>query len=129
MGDFSANLSRTATRGSRPPRRGCWLLAAIAIFSVHAIVGADSGSVYVTHKGLVSLAPFACKSQDSSIVQKICYDSKTGYLLVGLSGRFYHYCAVPREVVDAWRQAESKGRFYNQEVKSRYDCRVTTPPY
>jgi hypothetical protein len=40
----------------------------------------------------------------------------------------YHYCHVPADLVAAFVSADSKGRFYNQNVKSNansglYDCR------
>jgi hypothetical protein len=85
--------------------------------------------VMVKYRGVVDLKPFECEWYTrSSLVQRICFDARETYLLVNLNGTYYHYCEVPRSTVAAWRSADSLGRFYNQNVKGRFDCRVSRVP-
>ena len=97
---------------------GCALLAASG--------AATAESVYVKARGQVDLAPFQCTTiTQSPNVRRICYDEKREYVLVSLSGVWYHYCGVPAITVSEWRRAPSKGRYYNDHIRSGFDC---TPP-
>lgn len=106
-------------------------LAAVVVIgnlSAEAIAGE---SVMVKYRGPVDLTPFSCEwVSRSSVVNRLCYDSKERYVVVNLTGTYYHYCEIPSSVVSAWRQADSMGRYYNAVVKGNYDCRVLrVPPY
>jgi hypothetical protein len=86
-------------------------------------------TVNVKYRGEVDLAPFDCEwVTGSSVVNRLCYDSKEQYVIVSLGGIYYHYCEVPAEIVRRWREADSMGRFYNAQVKGRFDCRVNRMP-
>jgi hypothetical protein len=62
-------------------------------------------------------------------VPRLCYDAREKYVVVQLTpGTYYHYCAVPSDVVRNWRAADSLGKFFNAQMKGRFDCRVTAPP-
>ena len=87
-------------------------------------VGARSETVDVKYRGLVDLDRFACNETASSFVNRICYQEAESYLIVLLRATYYHHCGVPTEIVDGWRRAPSKGRFYNANVKGKYDCRL-----
>jgi hypothetical protein len=39
------------------------------------------------------------------------------------SGRRYVYSGVPMAVAAGFAAAESKGRFYNREIRNRFPCR------
>lgn len=39
------------------------------------------------------------------------------------SGRRYVYSGVPMAVAVGFAEAESKGRFYNREIRNRFPCR------
>ena len=66
----------------------------------------------------------------SSLVKQIYYDEPNEYLIVSLDGAYYHYCSLPLEVVNDWVNAESLGRYYNKNIKGRFDCRINpTPEY
>lgn len=90
-----------------------------------------SETVMVKYRGPVNLAPFNCEwVSRSSVVNRLCYDAKEKYVVVNLTGTYYHYCEVPENVVSAWRRADSMGRYYNAVMKGKYDCRVfRVPPY
>ncbi len=58
---------------------------------------------------------------DSSNVEAIGYDENTQELHVQfLSGGYYIYHDVPREIFDGLMYAPSKGSFLNREVKNVY---------
>lgn len=76
--------------------------------------------VFVKYRGPVNLDGFRCAATDSSFVHRICYLPAKQYVVVLLGNTYYHYCRVPGSVVSDWLSAESKGRFYNAEVKGRF---------
>lgn len=43
--------------------------------------------------------------------------------LMFASGRRYVYSGVPMAVATGFAEAESKGRFYNREIRNRFACR------
>jgi hypothetical protein len=43
--------------------------------------------------------------------------------LMFTSGRRYVYSGVPMTVAAGFAEAESKGRFYNAEIRNRFPCR------
>jgi hypothetical protein len=81
-------------------------------------------TVDVKYRGSVNLGAFTCTSTVSSFVDRVCYDQKNSYLLISLSGTYYHYCGIELTTVKALLNAESKGRFFNAAIKGKYDCRV-----
>lgn len=104
-------------------RIGIIFLCALFSFS------ANAESVYVKYRGPVDLTPFKCESiTRSSFVNRLCYDSKEKYVIVSLKGTYYHHCEVPAKVIADWRQAASMGRYYNAQVKGRFDCRILRVP-
>ena len=110
-------------------RMNAYLASVVATAVLATPVLAAAETVNVKYRGPVDLAPFACEFvQRSSLVQRLCYDSREQYVIVNLNGIYYHYCEVPPSVVAAWRSADSMGRFYNQNVKGRFDCRLNRVP-
>jgi hypothetical protein len=86
-------------------------------------------TVNVKYRGVVDLAPFQCESVNrSSLVTRVCYDRKEQYMIIGLQGTYYHYCEIDPGTVNALRGAESMGRFYNSNIKGRFDCRNRRVP-
>ena len=58
---------------------------------------------------------------DSANIEAIGYDDDTQELHVQfLSGGYYIYHNVPRQIFDALMSAPSKGSFLNREIKSAY---------
>jgi len=63
-------------------------------------------------------------------LKEMFFDGKGSYLLVSLKNTFYHYCGISSKVVNAWTASNSLGRFYLDNIKGNYDCRVyPTPNY
>lgn len=90
---------------------------------------ARAESVSVKYGGEVNIDSFSCEwVSRSSFVNRLCFDPNESYVIVLLSNTYYHYCGVPAGVVISWSAATSMGRFYNVNVKGKYDCRVNNLP-
>lgn len=64
---------------------------------------------------------------DSSEIRSIGYDAKKRVLEVEFcAGGVYRYCGVPEEVHRQLLAADSVGRFFNAEVRTRYRFRRLT---
>ena len=99
--------------------RSALLMLALAYTGV---VPAWAGEVvHVKYRGSVDLAPFMCGwTPRSSVVKRLCYDAKERYVVVNLTGTYYHYCEVPASTVSSWRTAESLGKFFNSRIKGNF---------
>ena len=61
---------------------------------------------------------------ESSVIRGAWYMTERRELdLIFTSGRRYIYSGVPMAVAEAFRDALSKGRFYNAEIRNRFPCR------
>jgi hypothetical protein len=127
----------SATRPSDQPRLN---LNSEAKTAEPAVTGAESDSakpeetansevVIVKYRGSVNLAPFKCDAVTrSSFIERVCYDKSNSYMLIDLSGTWYHYCEIDADTVSNLMTADSMGRFYNQSIKGRFDCRTHRVP-
>lgn len=60
----------------------------------------------------------------SSVIRRFAYDERDRRLRVTFtSGDIYDYEAVPPQVVDDFRAAFSKGRFFGPNIRDRYAYR------
>ena len=58
---------------------------------------------------------------NSSALKTVKYDEiKKQLFITFVSGREYRFDNVPAEVMDKFELAESKGKFYNTEIKNKY---------
>ena len=95
---------------------------------------AEAETVDVKYRGPVDLEPFACQDiTRSSVVNRLCYQASNQYVIVQLKTTYYHYCEMPKRIVDAWLAADSMGRYYNANIKGTgkdgpYDCRTHKVP-
>jgi len=80
-------------------------------------------SVYVKYRGEVDLRLFDCTD-----ITRSSYDRHNEYMLISLNGTFYHYCEIDTGTVSFLLDAPSMGRFYNTNIKGRFDCRVNRVP-
>lgn len=94
-------------------------------------IGGKGESIYVQYRGVVPLDSFVCQRiENSSLVNRICYDETKHYMIISLQGVYYHYCEIGKAIVDNLLKAESKGAFYNAQIKGHFDCRLyPTPEY
>lgn len=59
----------------------------------------------------------------STAIRDIDYDSSSHRLTVTfVSGRRYIYDGVAQRVYDAFSHADSRGGFFNREIRDRYPC-------
>jgi lysyl-tRNA synthetase class 2 len=59
----------------------------------------------------------------STVVRRFDYHPAARALDVEfVSGRRYRYAGVPEQVAQAFREAFSKGRFFNARIRDRYAC-------
>ena len=60
----------------------------------------------------------------SSVIRGAWYLPERRQLdLLFTSGRRYVYSNVPLAIAHGFAEAESKGRFYNREIRNRFPCR------
>jgi len=64
----------------------------------------------------------------SSFVRGAWYDGSNRYMVIDLSGTYYHYCRMPRVIWNNFQIADSFGKAYNKMIKGRFDCRIGTIP-
>ena len=102
--------------------------AALAIAFALATGTVQAERVYVKARGEVDLAPFRCENVRGANVNRLCYDEREAYVLVSLKGIWYHFCGVPPATLASWKRASSKGRYYNDNIRSHFDCSVTPAP-
>lgn len=58
---------------------------------------------------------------DSSFITGVAWEDGVLFVRMGERGSIFAYADVPRQVFLDFVAAESKGRFYNQEVKGQFD--------
>ena len=60
----------------------------------------------------------------STVIQRFDYAPERRELtVIFTTGRVYIYEAVPTDVVEGFRSAFSKGRFFNARIRDRFACR------
>ena len=130
---MDSRVQKVASRGSNSNKK--WRLQSggmnkllVALMLLAPLIGAAE-TVDVKYRGPVNLSPFTCETVTrSSVVRRVCYDSRERYMLISLNGTYYHYCEIPEQIVNALQNAGSMGRFYNAYIKGNYDCRLNRMP-
>lgn len=56
----------------------------------------------------------------SSVIKSFRADQKLGLVIEFHSGKVYSYPDATKEVFIAFRDAESKGKFFNAHIKNQY---------
>ena len=65
---------------------------------------------------------------ESKAIAMFAYDLDAGSLLIHFkTGGVYVYQAVPRAVFDGFREAPSKGQFYQSTIRDRFAARRLAP--
>lgn len=60
---------------------------------------------------------------DSRAIQAIGYDFASRRLRIRFEqGDSYDYCGVPQELYERFMNTYSKGRFYNDHIRDRFQC-------
>jgi hypothetical protein len=65
----------------------------------------------------------------SSAIRHIHYKPASEELSIwfGPQGRRYKFFDVPEFIYEALRDAESRGRFFNQSIRGKFECRLVDP--
>jgi hypothetical protein len=105
---------------------GVFLIALAALYPASSTWSED---VWVKYRGSVDLEPFDCTDVNrSSFIKRVCFNKAKRYMLIRLNDTYYHYCNIPESAVTALMGADSMGRFFNAQVKGKYNCRLNPPP-
>lgn len=89
--------------------------------SCPSIVRPIARSVPVGHVQQVAETEFDRKLVQSTSIRAISYGERSAILDVEFTtGAIYRYEAVPAHVYARFESAESKGAFFNQEIRPRY---------
>lgn len=59
-------------------------------------------------------------SPESSWIKGASYDSQTEVLIIETNTQDYTFIDVPKDVWTGFKGSESKGRYYNQKIRGRY---------
>lgn len=68
-----------------------------------------------------------CDVSDSSFIRSADYYScngLTGYLIMGINNTDYIFQDIPYPVWTQFKNANSKGRFFNMKIKGRYKLKL-----
>jgi len=61
------------------------------------------------------------RSVDSTTMRSVGYDARSRILEIEFdSGAVYQYVGVPARIYEELRRAESKGRYFNNEIRDCY---------
>jgi hypothetical protein len=107
----------------------------LAMLLTKLSTAAFAEKVTVKYRGLVDLKPFKCETVTmSSFINRVCYDAANQYMVVLLKDTYYHYCELPKPILDALMSAPSLGTYYNANIKGTgkngpYDCRTHRVPH
>jgi hypothetical protein len=107
------------------------LRISIALGLILQITSLSTGAetVAVKNRGMVNLERFDCEwVNDSSLIQRICYQTTTNYLLLNVAGTYVHYCRIAPGIVIGLRQNPEKERYFNQYIRARYECHAGGVP-
>ena len=65
---------------------------------------------------------FRSFTHSSSFVGNVLWDRESSEMDIILNGKTYHFCRVSERLFDAFEGANSKGEFFNREIKTLHDC-------
>ena len=72
----------------------------------------------------ISCAGDSASMTTSTVIRSAWYlPSRQELDLLFTSGRRYIYSGVPLAIAEGFAEAESKGRYYNAEIRNRFACR------
>lgn len=98
-------------------------LLSTAMFAMTRIAHAES--VAVKYRGTIDLAYYSCSwIERSSFINRVCFSNQRLSLVLLLKDTYYEYCRVPKNTYSELMDAPSMGRYYNQSVRSHFDCRL-----
>ncbi len=65
---------------------------------------------------------FRSFTHSSSFVGNVIWDRESRQMNILLNGSKYSFCDVSERLFDSFEGADSKGAFFNREIKTLHDC-------
>ncbi len=76
----------------------------------------------------ISASNFEPLDKSDSTVKGAWYDSSNEYMVIKLSGTYYHYCGMPSNMWSGLKDSSSPYEYYQDSVKGSFDCRLNPVP-
>lgn len=92
------------------------VLSAVAVFAAVSCVSTEQAAPAAE---TAKTAAAEAKAKPQSI-QDVSYDAASQALTLKFERGTYRFDAVPQDVFDAMSKSESKGSFYQKEIKGKY---------
>jgi len=73
-------------------------------------------------KGVLTEQRFTAFTHSSSFVGNVRYDQDEQSMRIILNGKIYNFCNVSQRIFDSFEGANSKGAFFNRNIKTQFDC-------
>ena len=73
-------------------------------------------------ESLIQEVRFKAFTHSSSFVGNVKYDQDNQSMEIILNGSTYDFCNVSERLYDSFEGADSKGAFFNREIKTLHDC-------
>ena len=113
-----------------------WIYIGLAVLIGGAILyflffSSSSGYVKIKYrddKVNISASNFEPLNKSDSTVKGAWYDSSNEYMVIKLSGTYYHYCGMPNSAWGGFKTASSPYEYYQDSIKGDYDCRENPVP-
>jgi KTSC domain len=113
-----------------------WVYIGVAVLIGGAILyflffSSNSGYVKIKYrddKVNISASNFEPLDKSDSTVKSAWYDSSNEYMVINLSGTYYHYCGMPSSAWGGFKTASSPYQYYQDSIKGNFDCRENPIP-
>jgi len=113
-----------------------WVYIGLAILIGGAILfflffSSSSGYVKIKYrddKVNISASNFEPLDKSDSTVKGAWYDNGNEYMVIKLSGTYYHYCGMPSSTWSGFKSTSSPYEYYQDSIKGNFDCRVNPVP-
>jgi hypothetical protein len=112
------------------PRRSASWVAMLFGVSISLVCACRAETITPKYRDSpVPLDHFTCDwIKRSSFINRVCYDEANSYMIVQLKDTYYHYCGIDKAKVEAFKEAPSMGRYFNDSIKGHFDCRTGHVP-
>lgn len=113
-----------------------WVYIGLAVLIGGAILyflffSSSSGYVKIKYrddKVNISASNFESLDKSDSNVKGAWYDSSNEYMVIKLSGTYYHYCGMPSSAWGGFKTTSSPYEYYQDSIKGNFDCRENPIP-
>ncbi len=73
-------------------------------------------------KAIIQEVRFRAFTHSSSFVGNVKYDQDEQSMEMILNGETYKFCNIPERIFDAFEGADSKGAYFNRNIKTQFNC-------